>query len=178
MLQLFRSLAIIGQKSGDMMKIRQGNDFIYLWAIERMGEIEDLTQAIDIKLQARVLNVTKDIAFDIVNNNIIRIEVTDEWAHDIGQYRLIITYTLTDDSVADKDRKCAIDVVAFQIVSTSDKADKVDEISYTSDIAIGLKGDKGDKGDALTYADLTEENKDDLRAPIIRELGNNWEKNW
>ena len=42
----------------------------------------------------------------------------------------------------------------------------------------GDKGEKGDKGDALKYSDLTEENKDDLRAPIIQELSNNWTKEW
>lgn len=154
-------LAITGQKSGDMMKIRQGNDFIYLWAIERMGELEDLTQAIDIKLQARVLNATKDIAFDIVNNNIIRIEVTDEWAHDIGQYRLIITYTLTDDSVADKDRKCAVDIEAFRIVSRSADADLIEEISSTSDVAIGLMGK------SFTSDDFTEDEWAYLQQPAL-----------
>ena len=34
----------------------------------------------------------------------------------------------------------------------------------------GVKGDKGDKGDPLTYADLTEANKDDLRQPIYDDL--------
>ena len=34
----------------------------------------------------------------------------------------------------------------------------------------GVKGDKGDKGDPLTYADLTEANKTDLRQPIYDDL--------
>jgi len=34
----------------------------------------------------------------------------------------------------------------------------------------GVKGDKGDKGDPLTYADMTEANKDDLRQPIYDDL--------
>ena len=42
----------------------------------------------------------------------------------------------------------------------------------------GEKGPKGDKGDALKYSDLTEENKDDLRTPIIQELSKNWIKEW
>ena len=34
----------------------------------------------------------------------------------------------------------------------------------------GVKGDKGDKGDPLTYADMTEANKTDLRQPIYDDL--------
>ena len=65
---------------------------------------------------------------------------------------------------------------------TGDKGDKGDKgdtgaqglKGYKGDTGLqgiqGVKGDKGDKGDPLTYADMTEANKDDLRQPIYDDL--------
>ena len=57
-------------------------------------------------------------SFQIVDGNIVRVEVSPEWASRLGAYRLILSYEFEDLSYSDGDRKCVVDVLAFNIVQT------------------------------------------------------------
>lgn len=123
------------------MKVRQGNDFIFLWAIERNGEPEDLSNAVNIKLHFKNFDRVSEVkSFQIVDGNIVRVEVSPEWASRLGAYSLILSYAFEDESLADNDRKCVVDVLAFNIVSKTSEADDVSEMAKTTDIMIGLRG--------------------------------------
>ncbi len=126
-----------------MKKIRIGNDFVFNWAIERGGLPEDLSSVLEAKLTASVFGKKQDVPFT-VSGNIITIEFTPEICNVIGSYNLLFTYILPDLTLSDDDRKCAVDVDAFQIVAKTAQADDSTEFSMTSDMAIALKGDKGD----------------------------------
>lgn len=121
------------------MKIRTGNDFVFLWAIERGGVAEDFTGVLDAKITASIYGKKKDIPFTI-NGNIVRIEFTPFICDTTGVYNLELTYTLPDVTLSDEDRKCAVDVDAFQIVHRSAQADDASEFSITSDMAIAFQG--------------------------------------
>ncbi|HZJ99601.1 MAG TPA: hypothetical protein VFC79_06325, partial [Tissierellaceae bacterium] len=82
-----------------------------------------------------------------LDNGIVRVEITPEYAPVVGKYFLELHYELTDLSVADKDRKCRVDIEAFRIVPRTSAMTGAYTMSETSDILIGLMGDKGDKGD-------------------------------
>jgi len=126
-----------------MKKIRIGNDFVFNWAIERGGLPENLESVLEAKLTASVFGKKQDIPFT-VSGNIITIEFTPEICNVIGSYNLLFTYILPDTGLSDEDRKCAVDVDAFQIVARTAQADDSTEFSMTSDMAIAFKGDKGD----------------------------------
>jgi hypothetical protein len=126
-----------------MKKIRIGNDFVFNWAIERGGLPEDLSSVLDAKLTVSVFRKKQDIPFTI-SWNIITIEFTPEICNIIGLYNLLFTYILHDNGLIDEDRKCAVDVDAFQIVARTAQADDPSEFTVTSDMAIAFKGDKGD----------------------------------
>lgn len=121
------------------MKVRLGNDFVFLWAIERGGIAEDLTGILDAKVTASVFGKKKDIPFT-VNGNIVKIEFTPVICDSTGVYNLEFTYTLPDVTLSDAERKCAVDVDAFQIVLRSAQADDPSEFSVTSDMAIAFQG--------------------------------------
>ncbi len=147
------------------MRIRQGNDFIFLWAIERNGEPEDFSNAVNIRLHFKKYDCVGEVkSFQIVNGNIVRVEVTPEWASRLGDYRLILSYEFENQSYSDGDQKCVVDVLAFNIVPKTSEADDVTEMAKTTDIMIGLKGDKGDP---FTYDDFTPEQIEDLKRPAI-----------
>lgn len=143
------------------MKVRIGNDFVFLWSIERNGKPENLNECLEIKLTLKAFGMEKEIDFEIVDDNIIRIEVTPEMTTVVGIYSLVLKYTLADESFSDNDRKCAVDTKAFTIVANTAGADDISEIAVTSDILIGLRGD------AFTYDDFTEEQIEDLKRPAI-----------
>ena len=146
------------------MRIRQGNDFIFLWAIERNGEPEDFSNAVNIRLHFKNFDCVGEVkSFQIVDGNIVRVEVSPEWASRLGAYRLILSYEFEDQSYSDGDRKCVVDVLAFNIVPKTSEADDVTEMAKTTDIMIGLKGDKGDP---FTYDDFTQQQLDDIQQPI------------
>lgn len=121
------------------MKIRIGNDFVFNWAIERGGVAEDFTDVLDAKVTASIYGKKKDIPFTI-NGNIVRIEFTPFICDTTGVYNLELTYTLPDVTLSDLDRKCAVDVDAFQIVHRSAQADDPSEFTVTSDMAIAFQG--------------------------------------
>jgi hypothetical protein len=147
------------------MRIRQGNDFIFLWAIERSGEPEDFSNAVNIRLHFKNFDCVGEVkSFQIVDGNIVRVEVSPEWASRLGAYRLILSYEFENDSYSDGDQKCVVDVLAFNIVPKTSEADDVTEMAKTTDIMIGLKGDKGDP---FTYDDFTPEQIEDLKRPAI-----------
>jgi len=138
------------------MRIRQGNDFIFLWAIERNGEPEDFSNAVNIRLHFKNFDCVGEVkSFQIVDGNIVRVEVSPEWASNLGAYRLILSYEFEDQSYSDGDRKCVVDVLAFNIVPKTSEADDVSEMAKTTDIMIGLKGDKGDTGIGLPTGGTT-----------------------
>lgn len=147
------------------MRIRQGNDFIFLWAIERNGEPEDFSNAVNVRLHFKNYDCVGEVkSFQIVDGNIVRVEVSQEWASNLGAYRLILSYEFENQSYSDGDQKCVVDVLAFNIVPKTSEADDVSEMAKTTDIMIGLKGDKGDP---FTYDDFTPEQIEDLKRPAI-----------
>src|SRR5690554_4450134 len=147
------------------MRIRQGNDFIFLWAIERDGEPEDFSNAVNIRLHFKNFDCIGEVkSFQIVDGNIVRVEVSPEWASRLGAYRLILSYEFEDQSYSDGDRKCVVDILAFNIVPKTSEADDITEMAKTTDIMIGLKGDKGDP---FRYDDFTPEQIEDLKRPAI-----------
>ena len=123
------------------MRIRQGNDFIFLWTIVRNGIPEDLDNAKNIKLHFKNFDCIGEVkSFQIVDGNIVRVEVSPEWASRLGAYRLILSYKFEDQSYSDGDRKCVVDVLAFNIVPKTSEADDLTEVSKTTDIMIGFFG--------------------------------------
>lgn len=132
-----------------MKKIRIGNDFVFNWAIERGGLAEDLSSVLEKHLHLSVfgkrVELVEGIDYDITGN-VIRIEVTPTIANILGTYKAEFHYILPDNGLIDEDRKCAVDVDAFQIVAKTAQADDSTEFSMTSDMAIAFKGDKGDPG--------------------------------
>ena len=146
------------------MRIRQGNDFIFLWAIERNELPENFSNAVNIRLHFKNFDCVGEVkSFQIVDGNIVRVEVSPEWASKLGAYRLILSYEFEDLSYSDGDRKCVVDVLAFNIVPKTSDADDVTEMAKTTDIMIGLKGDKGDP---FTYEDFTQQQLDAIQQPI------------
>jgi len=149
-----------------MKKIRLGNDFVFLWAIERGGVAEDFTGVLDAKITASVFGNKKDIPFTI-SGNIVRIEFTPVLCNTTGVYNLELSYTLPDETLSDDDRKCVVDVDAFQIVPRSYQADDPSELSVTSDMAIAFQG-KSAYGVWLETHEGTEEDYISfLRQPAI-----------
>jgi len=126
-----------------MKNIRIGNDFVLVWIITRGGQPEDLSNIIDASLNVRVFTKVKTVPFEITGNS-LRIEFTPSICDMLGVYNLVFSYELPDSGLADWQRKCTIDVNAFQIVPSTAMADDITEFSITSDLLIGFKGDKGD----------------------------------
>ena len=123
------------------MRIRQGNDFIFLWAIERNGLPENLSNAVNVRLHFKNFDCVGNVqSFQIVDGNIVRVEVAPKWASRLGPYRLILSYEFEDLSYSDSDRKCVVDVLAFNIVPKTCEADDLTEMAKTTDIMIGLRG--------------------------------------
>lgn len=121
------------------MKIRIGNDFTFYWAIEREGLPEDFSKAIEKRLTASVFGKKIDVPFTI-EGNILKIEFTPEICNVAGVYNLEFSYTLTDTVLSDENRKCRLDIDAFQIVSRTSQADDPSEFAITSDMAVAIQG--------------------------------------
>ena len=122
-----------------MRKIRIGNDFTFYWAIEREGLPEDFSKAIEKRLTASVFGKKIDVPFTI-EGNILKIEFTPEICNVAGVYNLEFSYTLTDTALSDENRKCRLDIEAFQIVSRTSQADDPSEFAITSDMAVAIQG--------------------------------------
>ena len=127
-----------------IQKVRQGNDFILVWTIRRMGVLVDLSQAVNMKMYRWVDNQKKQVPFEYLGNGLVRVEVTVEDFSIIGTYRMILEYEFDDPTLMDGDDKKKVDVIAFRIVEWSEEAQQVAQIDVESDILLGLKGDKGD----------------------------------
>lgn len=125
-----------------MKNIRIGNDFVLVWTITRGGQPENLSNITNASLTARVFTKIKSVPFEIVGNSIL-IEFTPLICDTLGLYNLVFSYELPDYGLSDLQRKCTIDVNAFQIVPNSMMADDITEFSITSDLLIGFKGDPG-----------------------------------
>lgn len=143
-----------------MRKIRIGNDFAFIWVIERNGQPEDLDLATDKRVVLSSAYGKQEVAFSIIDGNKVRIEFTPLILDKPADYNLLLTYTLIDAGAEDGDLKCAVDIDAFTIVSKTAKADlDVDEFTSTSEIGIGLKGDKGDSAFVVWQSQAGNEGK-------------------
>ena len=133
-------------------KIRAGNDFVYVWAIERNGVAVDLTAATIVRLSYGVgkpCNYYTEIPFEIIDGNKVRSSHNYE---NTGTYNLRLEFTMAGvDST--------VDIDAFAIVPRSSLASEATDFAVTSDMAIGFKGDP------LTYDDLTPEQIAELQQP-------------
>lgn len=134
-----------------MKKIRIGNDFICIWSILRAGDLEDLTTAISIKLWLRFAGRSIEIATYSINVNVITIDITPELASAVGNYALLLEYTIIDSSLSDGIRNCAVDVDAFTIVPRTAQADDDTLLPLTADVAAGIIG----KSAYQSYLDTT-----------------------
>lgn len=130
------------------MKIREGIDFKFIWAITRNGLPEDLTKVTDIVVTASIFGKKIILPYEIIDTdtdkNKLRLEINKETTNILGYYNLKLTYNLPDPSFSDAERSCAVDIDAFERVAKTAQADTGTEFSITSDMAIGFKGDKGD----------------------------------
>lgn len=124
------------------MRIREGNDFTFNWEIERGGIAEDIQSAISRKLFLKRHREAREITdYDIIGDgNIIHTEFTPDMLFGLGDYILELHYVLSDPTLSDEDRRCAVDVDAFTIVARTSMADNVTEMAQTSDIALALRG--------------------------------------
>lgn len=124
------------------MRIREGNDFAYNWEIERGGIAENIQSALSRKLLLKRHREVREITdYDIIGDgNIIHTEFTPDMLFGLGDYILELHYVLSDPTLSDEDRKCAVDVDAFTIVARTAMADNVTEMAQTSDIALALRG--------------------------------------
>ena len=124
------------------MRIREGNDFTLNWEIERGGIAEDIQSAISRRLLLKRHREAREITdYEIIGNgNIIHVEFTPDMLFGLGDYVLELHYVLSDTSLSDEDRRCAVDVDAFTIVARTAMADNVTEMAQTSDIALALRG--------------------------------------
>ena len=124
------------------MRIREGNDFTLNWEIERGGIAEDIQSAISRRLLLKRHREVREITdYEIIGDgNIIHTEFTPDVLFGLGDYVLELHYVLSDISLSDEDRRCAVDVDAFTIVARTAMADNVTEMAQTSDIALALRG--------------------------------------
>ena len=124
------------------MRIREGNDFTLNWEIERGGIAEDIQSAISRRLLLKRHREVREITdYEIIGDgNIIHTEFTPDMLFGLGDYVLELHYVLSDISLSDEDRRCAVDVDAFTIVARTAMADNVTEMAQTSDIALALRG--------------------------------------
>ena len=123
-----------------MKKIRIGNDFRFVWVIERNSQAEDLTLATNLVLTIKSMYGDSAIPFTIVDGNKVCVDVDSKNAGNVAKYNLRLTYTIPDDSLSDGFRDCSVDIDAFEIVAKTELAEKVDEFTSTSEIAIGFQG--------------------------------------
>lgn len=121
------------------MKIRIGNDFVFKWAITRGGLPEDLSNILDARLTVSVFGRKQTVPFTVAGN-IVTVEFTPDICNITGSYNLEFTYVLPDVTLSDADRRCAVDVDAFQIVARTAQADDPSEFTITSDMAIAFQG--------------------------------------
>ena len=123
-----------------MKKIRIGNDFRFVWVIERNSQAEDLTLATNLVLTIKSMYGDSAIPFTIIDGNKVCVDVDSRSAGNVAKYNLRLTYTIPDDSLNDGFRDCSVDIDAFEIVAKTELAEKVDEFTSTSEIAIGFQG--------------------------------------
>lgn len=124
-----------------MRRIRTGNDFRFVWVIERNSQAEDLTLATNLVLTIKSMYGDSAIPFTLVDGNKVCVDIDSRNAGNISKYNLRLSYTIPDDSLADGFRDCAVDIDAFEIVAKTELAEKVDEFTSTSEVAVGFQGD-------------------------------------
>ncbi|HCB89122.1 MAG TPA: hypothetical protein DEP71_07565 [Porphyromonadaceae bacterium] len=156
------------------MKIRIGNDFMFAWEIERNGLPEYLSSVLEKHLYLSVLGkrveLLEGVDYDITGN-VVRIEVTPTIANIIGSYNLELTYTLSDVTLSDADRRCAVDVDAFQIVARTAQADDPSEFTITSDMAIAFRGKSAYEVWLETHAGTVADYEAWIKQPALEAAG-------
>lgn len=122
-----------------MKKIRIGNDFTFMWAIERGGQPESFEQAESVRLVLTSLRDRWEITdYRIVGNKVI-IDFTPDILRASGRYAIQLFYTLPSDVYSDSDRRCAVDTDAFEIVPRTAQATyEGEEVAVTSDVKVGI----------------------------------------
>lgn len=147
----------------ELVRIRIGNDFILLWQIVRDGMLEDLTltTSINVRYYSGGCRSPKQIPFELVEQNIVRMEMTTSVLDILGDYRFEISYILPNDSTSDNDQKCRADVKPFTIVALTEEAETIDTLQVCSDLMIGLRGRVYDS------KDFTEEEWARIQRPAL-----------
>jgi hypothetical protein len=155
------------------MRIREGNDFTFNWAIERGGIAEDIQSAISRKLFLKRHGEAREITgYKIIGDgNIIHTEFTPDMLFGLGDYVLELHYVLSDTSLSDEDRRCAVDVDAFTIVARTAMAANVTEMVQTSDIALALRGKSAYELWLETHEGTEEDYFTWLREPSVTAAG-------
>ena len=114
-----------------MIKIRIGNDFSTIWALKRLGEPEDLSNATDMELIVKSVEINKAIDFEVVDTDKLRIAFTSKILTHTGKYNLRFSYYLPEGG---ETLKHTLDIDPFEIVAQSEEADVVDEFTITSEV--------------------------------------------
>ena len=155
-----------------MKRIRIGNDFVVDWEIIRNGTSENLTLIENPSLTVRVLGKTKYVPFKI-GAGMIQIEFTPSICDTLGVYNLEFSYEIPDEGLSDLERKCTIDIDAFEIVPKSALADDAGAFALSSNLAIGFKGDEGDSAYQVWLNAGNIGTVDDYLASLKGEKGDN-----
>lgn len=125
-----------------MKKIRLGNDFLFIWAIVRNSQPEDLTIAESIELTLKSYDGSVEISnYDIVDTNKLAIQFTSSILDKTADYNLRLSYSIPDNTMDDGLRNCVVDIDCFSIVPKTALADEANEFAETSDIGVAFKGD-------------------------------------
>lgn len=125
-----------------MKNIRIGNDFVFVWVIERDGQAENLNLATDIVLTLSSCYGTKIITdYTIADGNKLRIEFNPTILDKVADYNLKLSYRVADSQFGDGINDCTVDIYCFSIVPRTALADAADEFASTSDIGVAIRGD-------------------------------------
>lgn len=121
-------------------RIRKDNDFKLNWEVELGGVKPDLGNVVSKRLLLKRFREVVEITEYKTVGNVVSIEFTPEMLPNTGSYILELHYVLDDITLADNDRKCAVDTDAFVIVPRTADADDPSEFTITTDMAIGYQG--------------------------------------
>lgn len=120
-----------------MKRVRIGNDFIFLWKLNRGNAPERLSQANNfvLTLYKRIFGRNGiQVPYNIINGNTIKVEITPEIANITGNYYFKVSYFLDDLTLTDKERDVKIDVAAFQITPRSFQSENIFEVIIESNL--------------------------------------------
>lgn len=124
-----------------MIKLRYGNDFVFVWSIKRHDVPVDLNTAIEKTLKLIYRGGVKLIPFTVSDTNKIRIEFTPLILDMTGGYSLEFSFILPDINLQDAGQLCTLDLELFLLVEKTSNADETEQMQFSSDIGFGLIGD-------------------------------------